>query len=475
MSTSPRLGSKVRALRGREGLTQKALAARLGISASYLNLIEHNRRPLPAELLLRLAGMFEIDLQAFAAEDDGRLGDDLVEAWSASGVPDLELTPSVLEGLADSHAQAARAMLDLFRAHHRTQQSMRTMAERFAMPGEAAEELGRGLLPTEDVTDFLGAAENHFPTLEAAAERLWSSAELEPDNLYGGLVRHLAERHAVTVRLVPVGREAGKVRRFDPTKRVLTLSRKLRPRTVNFQLALQIGLLAHREELGSLVEAGRLKSTDSETLATLALGNYFAGAVLMPYGPFLEEAREKRYDIELLGHRFRTSFEQVCHRMTTLRRPGAEGIPLHFIRVDIAGNIIKQFSVSGIRFPRFGAGCSLWNVYRCFQQPGRIRTQVSRMPDGGRFFCLATTIRRGLGGYKDEHTIQAIGMGCRAEHARGMVYSDGIDIDNGAADVRIGVTCRLCDRKGCAQRAFPALATPLRVTLDERGVSPFEG
>ena len=117
----------------------------------------------------------------------------------------------------------------------------------------------------------------------------------------------------------------------------------------------------------------------------------------------------------------------------------------------------------------------MWNVYRCFQQPGRIRTQVSRMPDGGRFFCLATTIRRGLGGYKDEHTIQAIGMGCRAEHARGMVYSDGIDIDNGAADVRIGVTCRLCDRKGCAQRAFPALATPLRVTLDERGVSPFEG
>jgi predicted transcriptional regulator/transcriptional regulator with XRE-family HTH domain len=472
--TAPRLGSRVRALRSRKGLTQKAMAEQLSISASYLNLIEHNRRPLSAEVLLRLANLFEVDLRTFAAEDDSRLGDDLVEAFKTSGVRELDITPSRLLELASSNPTAARAMLDLFRAQHRTQQSLETVAERFAMPTEAAAELRRGLLPSEEVSDFLGTNGNHFSTLEAAAERLWTTAELDGDDLYAGLVDHLRVRHAVDVELVPVGREGGSIRRFDPKKRRLTLSRMLRPRTLNFQLAVQVALLAHREELASLVEAGGLKSRDSVKLATLALANYFAGAVLMPYAPFLAEAKAQRYDIELLGHRFRTSFEQVCHRLTTLRRLGAEGVPFHFVRVDIAGNIVKQFSASGIRFPRFGAGCSLWNVYRCFQQPGRVRIQVSSMPNDERFFCLATTIRRGVGGYRDEHTVQAIGMGCRAEHARQLVYSDGIDVNNPSADVKIGVTCRLCERKGCAQRAFPALSVPLRVTLDERGFSPFD-
>jgi predicted transcriptional regulator/transcriptional regulator with XRE-family HTH domain len=451
------------------------MAEMLGISASYLNLIEHNRRPLPAELLLHLASIFDVDPSTFAQDDDARLMDDLVEAWRTSDAEGVQIEESQLRDLVASSPGLARSLKNLFRAHHRAQQSARTLAERMAMPNAGASELGRGLLPTEVVNDLIQTRGNHFPSLETAAEALWHKAELDTNDLYGGLVRYLSRKHAVTVRVVPVSDIAREpMRRFDPSSRVLTLSRSLRPRTVHFQLGVQIALIEHRELLDEIVASAEMPSKDARLLATLALANYFAGAVLMPYGPFLEEAQRRRYDIEILGHRFRTSFEQVCHRLTTLSRDGAAGVPFHFVRVDIAGNIIKQFSASGIRFPHYGAGCSLWNVYRCFQQPGRIRIQVSRMPDETRFFCLATTIRKGLGGYADEHTVQAIGMGCRAEDAGALVYSDGIDMKDRGADVKIGVTCRLCERQGCAQRAFPAVSAPLRVSLNERGMSPYD-
>ncbi len=472
---SRRLGSKVRALRSERELTQKAMAVELGISPSYLNLIEHNNRPLPAELLFKMAAKYGIDLGEFAREDDDRLHDDLMEAARTSEFEDDGLSEQALHRLVRDQPGLGRAVLKLFRSHHSARQSVATLAERIAGPTEVVEGFGRGLLPTEEVSDLVQVHRNHFPALEAAAEALWASGVLDANNLFAGLVEHLRMRHAVTLEVLPVGAEGtDTLRRFDPKRRVLTLSRALRPRTLNFQLAVQIALLEHRAVIAEIVDAGGLGSADARNLATLALARYFAAAVIMPYQPFLAAAAAHRYDIEMLGHRFRASFEQVCHRLTTLRREGAEGVPFHFVRVDIAGNIIKQHSGSGIRFPRFGAGCSLWNVYRCFQAPGRIRIQVSRMPNGERFFCLATTIRKGIGGYKDEHTVHAIGLGTNMEHARKLVYSDGVALDVPAADVRIGVTCRLCEREGCAQRAFPAISVPLRVSLDERGLSPFD-
>jgi predicted transcriptional regulator len=204
----------------------------------------------------------------------------------------------------------------------------------------------------------------------------------------------------------------------------------------------------------------------------VALANYFAGAVLMPYRLFLQAARQERYDIELLGHRFRTSIEQTCHRLTTLSRPGEEGVPFHLVRVDIAGNISKKFSATGIRFARFGAACSLWNVFQAFVAPGRIIVQVSEMPDGAAFFCFATTVPKGRGGYHSPHTVHAIGMGTTLEAAKELVYADGMDLQR-IERVPIGVTCRLCPRMDCAQRAFPPLRTELSVDPNVRGLSLF--
>jgi XRE family transcriptional regulator, fatty acid utilization regulator len=261
------------------------------------------------------------------------------------------------------------------------------------------------------------------------------------------------------------------VRRFDPATRRLALSEVLRRGSRNFQLAYQAGLLSQAEALGRAAGDPLLTSPEARALCKVALANYFAAAVLMPYRPFLEAAREVRYDAELLGHRFRASFEQACHRLTTLRRPGAEGVPFHMVRIDIAGNISKHFSPSALRFPRFGGMCSRWALFGCFMTPGMIRTQLSELPDGRRIFWVARTVRRDSGGFHAPRTFHALALGCERADARQLVYADGVDLDSGEAVVPVGITCRLCERMDCEQRAFPPLQHRLQVEENVRGVS----
>jgi predicted transcriptional regulator len=203
----------------------------------------------------------------------------------------------------------------------------------------------------------------------------------------------------------------------------------------------------------------------------VALANYFAGAVLMPYGPFLEAARSERYDVEVLCNRFRVAFEQICHRLTTLRRPGAEGVPFHMVRVDIAGNISKRFSASGLRFARFSGACPRWTVFEAFTTPGLVRTQLSQMPDGATYFWVARTVRKEGGRFHAPRSVLAIGLGCEVSHAKALVYADGVDLSARGAVVPVGVTCRLCERMDCEQRAFPPLQHPLQVNENVRGLS----
>lgn len=457
MGDQARLGTRVRALRRKHRLTQAALAERLGVSASYLNLIEHDRRPLTAKLLLDLARILEVDLAAFHRDGEGQLLSDLEEAFGDPLFDDVDLTRDQLEDVLAQAPGVAQGVLHLYRAYRGARAALDTLGERLG------DDLDQALLPSEEVNDLVQKAMNYFPTLEAGAEALWREARLDPNDIARGLLDHLAHEHKVEVRVVTVAESGGALRRFDPDRRVLALSESLPPRGRTFQLAHQVCLLSHEDELERLVADAALTTDESRTLGRAVLANYFAGAVLMPYARFLEAARRERHDVELLGHRFRASFEQVCHRLTTLRRPGAEGLPFHIVRVDIAGNMSKRFSGSGIRFPRFSGNCPRWNVHAAFLTPGMIRVQLSRMPDGTAYFCFARTVHKDRGSYLTPQTVYAIGMGCEVRHAPQLVYADGVDLDNLDAAVPIGTTCRLCERLDCQQRAFPSLQQRLRL------------
>lgn len=467
---APRYGAKVRALRRREALNQVQLAEKLGISPSYLNLIENNRRPLPANLLIRLAQLFDVDVHSFATDEDTRMVADLTEAFADPLFDEQDLTSVDVREMAAASPGAARAVLSLYRAYQAARSSADDLSSRLS-DGEEMAGVDRSHLPSEEVSDLVQRHSNHFPELETAAEELWAKAKLTTDDLYAGLVRYMEKQLGVQVQIARWGSERGVLRRFDPEKKMLMLSELLPTRSRTFQLAHQIGILTQGHVMERMALEGRLTTDESRALAKVALANYFAGAVQMPYATFSKAAKDERYDIDVLGRRFRVGFEQVCHRLTTLRRPGADGVPFHMIRIDVAGNISKRFSASGIRFARFSGACPRWNVFSAFLTPGMIRIQVSRMPDGLMYFCIARTIQKDSGGYHSQHPVQAIGLGCQVQFAKELVYSDGVDLENPDTCIAVGVTCRLCERTDCEQRALPSIKVPLRVDENVRGVS----
>ena len=460
---APKLGGKIRALRRQEGLSQAQLADRLGISASYLNLIEANKRPLTANLLLQLARAFKVDLKSFAPEEDLRLAEDLMEAFGDPLFDPLDLPAAEVRELAQGCPALARAVFLLYQAYRESRRLHESLSDRLSD--------GQGLTPqasplaSEVAADFIQRAMNHFPELEEAAEGLWKSAGLEQDLLYGGLMGAF-KGLGVAVRIHRGDEHPGILRRYHPEARTLSLSELLPVRSRTFQLAHQWALLALGDTLDQLTEDPYLMDPVARSLARVALANYFAGAVLMPYGPFLRATRSARYDVELLSRRFQAGFEQVCHRLSTLRRPGEAGVPFHFSRIDIAGNISKSFSGSGIRFARYSGCCPRWNIHAAFLTPGLIRTQISEMPDGRKYFCIARTLQRSTGNYRGQHAMQALGLGCEIGYAREMIYADGLVLEQ--PPVPVGVTCRLCERTDCEQRAFPPLQQALRVEEDIR-------
>ncbi|HET7433559.1 MAG TPA: short-chain fatty acyl-CoA regulator family protein [Thermoanaerobaculia bacterium] len=470
MASTPKLGTKVRAMRRREQLTQSDLAQKLDISPSYLNLIEHNQRPLPAHLLVKLAQIFQVELQAFADDSHSRLADSLQEVFADPLLEEHGVTTTEVRELAESQP-LARAVIALFHAYRTSVASMRDLASQL-YDGRAFSGVDPAHLPSEEVSDVIQENLNYFPELEAAAEAIAKRAAPDRADLYRSLVGYLRAKHGIEVVLTPVVRDRGLIRRYDPESRTLSLSEVLPPWSRQFQVAHQIGLVEAAGVIETILERSQKNLThpESQKLCRIALANYFAAALLMPYDEFHRIAEEVRYDIELLQHHYTASWEQVCHRLTTLRKAGASGVQFHFVRVDIAGNISKRYSGNGIRFARFSGSCPRWDVHAAFLTPGRIRTQLSTMPDGTAYFCVARTIRKSFG-YASGDALMAVGIGCPVKDARKLVYADGCDLDKLEAAVPIGVTCRLCERTNCEQRAFPALQFQLKVDENIRGRS----
>jgi predicted transcriptional regulator/DNA-binding XRE family transcriptional regulator len=470
MTTQGKLGARVRALRRKEGLTQTDLAGRLEISPSYLNLIEHNQRPLPAHLLVRVAQTFRVDLESFADDSAARLAADLQEAFGDTLFDEHSLTTTDMRELAENPA-AARAVLALYQAYRASSESTRALASKL-YDGRDFLGINPAHLPSEEVTDVIQQNLNYFPELEAAAEEVSKRAMLDRRDMYHSMVEYLRGRHGIDVQITAASRDRAAVRRYDPDRKLLTLTEVLPPWSRQFQIAHQIGLLEAVGVIDNILNRSlnMLTAAESVKLCRVALANYFAAALLMPYDDFLRAAEDVRYDIELLQHHYTASWEQVCHRLTTLRKPGASGASFHFVRVDIAGNISKRFSGTGIRFARFSGSCPRWDVHAAFLTPGRIRTQLSKMPDGTAYFCVARTIRKSFG-FAAGDALMAVGIGCPVPDARKLVYADGYDLENLEAAVPIGTTCRLCERLDCEQRAFPPLQQGLVVDENVRGRS----
>lgn len=462
-------GPRIRRLRRERGLSQSQMSSELGFSTSYLNLVERNQRPVSAQFLLRLAEVYDVELSAFAGTDEARAFADLNEIMADPMFKSLGISRGELQDMADSAPRAIEAFSLLYKSFQQAKTNATELSSQFAERGGVDLD---AVFPVDEVRDFIHDRKNYFAELDEAAESLHEELGLEREDAFMVLSGRLDEEHGIRVRIMPHEVMPETLRHFDLHRRQLLISEMLDASARIFQLAVQLAQLEFKPMIQRIADGHAWQTEEARRLVRISLANYFAGALLMPYGRFLRDAKELKYDIEHLGRRYRTSFEQVSHRLTTLQRPGERGVPFFFIRVDKAGNISKRFSAGRFHFSRFGGTCPLWQVHDTFATPGRIVTQIIQMPDSTTYFSIARTVRRvgALYGQPDQQL--AIGLGCDIAFARELVYAKGHDLESLDA-TPVGPNCRLCERPACPQRANPPLTRNLVLDERSRGISAY--
>ncbi|MBZ6075788.1 helix-turn-helix domain-containing protein [Microvirga puerhi] len=465
------VGPRLKRLRRELNLSQSGMAEELGLSPSYLNLIERNQRPITAQVLIRLAHAYSLDPREFAAHDTERTASELEEIFAdplfrSTPVPRLELRETI---------EAAPGFIDAVSRLYRAYVALRSMREAQApemSDRDRAEDASQDN-PVDRVRHVIQDARNYFPELDEAAETLASDLQVTGHEPFFAIAERLRAKHGIRVRVMPVDVMSDSLRRYDHHRRQLLISEMVDPPGRTFQAAYQLAFAEMRQVIDEL--STRLEPTEgpARRLLRVSLGNYFAGALMMPYGKFHSAAETLGYDVDVLGARFGASFEQVAHRLTTLARTGARGIPFFLVRVDSAGNVSKRFSSGRFPFAQYGGTCPLWNVHATFKTPGQIATQIIELPDMSRWFSVACAVKRASTAWGMPDPQFVVGLGCELKYAHRLVYARGLDLSV-PDPTPIGINCRLCERVACPQRAAPPLMHALIVDEMKRGVSPFE-
>lgn len=438
-------------------MTQLQMADDLEVSASYIALMERNQRPVTAEMLVRLARTYALDVAQFAGDNASDQSDRLGDVFRDPIFNDIDIAPGDLADIASGYPGVADAILRLHTAYRENEGAL----------AERSRQSPLGPDPVSEARRFLLARKNFFPVIDSQAERISEGVKAA-----GDVARLFEERYGFTIRDLPRKVISGAVRRLDYHRRELVMDETLDSAARRFQVALQLAYLDVGGAIDAALEEGSFQSENGRRLAKRALANYTASAIIMPYAEFRDAAEELRYDLEALGRRFGASFEQTAHRLTTLQKPGQEGVPFFFIRVDAAGNVSKRLDGAGFPFARHGGSCPIWSVHHAFKAPRKIIPEWVELPGGERFFSISRTVTAGGGAFDSPRVERAIALACAEEYAPKLIYAD--DPSLSALDsTPIGVSCRLCHRTGCIARAEPPIGRPVADDTFRRPGTPF--
>lgn len=472
-------GPRIRRIRNAKKLTQTAMAEGLGISPSYLNLIERNQRPLTVQLILKLASVYKIEpeeLQGEARGSTAALREVFSDPLLAGELPgDQEMIE-----LAEAAPNASAAVIKLYRAYREQAERLSDLNALLAKEGRSTA-LSGARLPIDETHEVFERRPNHFPSLEEEAEAF--SAVLDPgDDLFGVLKNWLKREHGIIVKVLPVATMPNWRRRYDRHSQRLFLSERLSPFDQLREIAMEACLMRMSVAVAAQIQALKLSSDEARRLARFELGRYAAHALMMPYQPFQAAAQRARYDIDVLRSRFGVSFEQAANRLTMLQRQGAPGVPFFLLEVDNAGNRFRRAGAQGFPHSRFGGGCPKLPVHAAFTQPGQIFVEAVEMPDGAQFLCVARTLEGPQGSFNERPRRTALLMGCDVGFKDEVVYGAALPGPAPGASAKpgqivatpIGPACRLCERVGCLSRAEPPVTRPLGLDEMVTGLSAFD-
>ncbi|MGO2426076.1 acetate metabolism transcriptional regulator RamB [Corynebacterium flavescens] len=464
------VGSRLRQLRRERDLSQASLAATLGLSASYVNQIEHDVRPLTVPVLLRITEAFGVDATFFSRDDDSRL---LAEIQDV--IQDKELCPSPVEmqelsELVYNHPTVARTLVDIHRRYRnvRDKLSLATDTRRATDNPQALS------MPHDEVRDFFYARQNYLDALDLHAESLAQEIDVAPFQISEtehALAQRLRDKHGVDIIVTP--QMDGTLHRFDRESGAFRLASRLSEGQRAFRMAAELSFLEAEPLIDELVSQEPFTSDASRNLARRGIASYFAAATVLPYSTIHAEAEQSGYDVEYLCQVFGVGYETVASRLSTLQRPNKRGIPFTFVRVDRAGNMSKRQSATGVHFSNSGGTCPLWNIYETFGRPGVISRQLAQMPDGRNYLWISRAVQHHQGRYGETNKLFAVGLGCEARHADRTVYAAGLDLEDLSTATPIGAGCRTCPRVNCAQRAFPPIHEALTIDAHRSAVAPY--
>jgi XRE family transcriptional regulator, fatty acid utilization regulator len=465
-----KIGPKIKAFRRQLGLQANKLSEELGISPSYLNLIESGKRKIDGDLLLKVCEKLNIQLTDLTSKSDVNLENTISEILDDKLFEDLDILGPEVKDLVGTNPKIGRALVRLGDILKKKDHELINKIEKLS--GKIVDNR-KNSFPGEVISDFLQENKNYFSKLEKFADKIFDKVQVNNRTRYIALCDFLKKEYSITVKdIIPEeGKPFSKI--YDESKRELLLSDYNTLETKKLHAASQIAQEGASKEIDEYLSNFNFPSNESKRLTQVALLNYCGAAILMPYKLFHSECKKLKYDLELLQNTFATSFEQVAHRVTCLQDPKLPGIPFHMLRTDIAGNISKRFSLSGIEIPRYGGACPRWNVYSAFTRPGIIQAAVSKMTNGEKYVCIARTVEKGVGRYGQSKSILSIGLGCEAKYAKEFVYTENLDISDKKTEIPIGVSCRTCDRLDCSQRAFPPLHKKFDIDINSRGVSVY--
>ena len=463
-----KIGPKIKAFRRQIGLQANKLAEDLKISPSYLNLIEGGKRKIDGELLLKVCDRLNIQLSQLTSKTDLNLENTLSEILDDQLFEDLDILSPEIKDLVSTNPKIGKAIIRLGDILKKKDHELINKIEKIS--GKIVDNR-KNSFPGEVISDFLQENKNFFPKLENFANEVFEKVQKNNRTRYIALCDFLKSEFSITVKDIIPGENKPFSKIYNKTKKELLLSDYSSLETKKLNAAAQISQEGAYDIIEEYLSKFTFPSEESKKLTMVALLNYTGAAILMPYKLFHSECKKLKYDLELLQNTFATSFEQVAHRVTCLQDPKLPGIPFHFLRVDMAGNISKRLSLSGIEIPRYGGACPRWNVYSAFTRPGVIQAAVSKMTNGEKYICIARTVEKGIGRFGKTKSILSIGLGCEAKYSKDFVYTENININEKSSEIPIGVSCRTCDRLDCSQRAFPPLHKKFDVDINTRGVS----